>query len=213
MPAPGDASLDWTRVAGAGIDAPPSPPRALDTYPPPPAPIPAQVRLEPEDYAGPIRVRVPSGGPIVRGDDDPGDATPPPPARSDEPLVPDQHQPRWALDEIRSLLSEARDSVSWIRPLQDYVAKGVEVLERIDGRIAPRLREDAERQRAEQAAVLARPRVLRLLDHPAVKPGLSLLTWLWGGLSGALLVGVLDYLGAETEPVTRFLLGWLGVLF
>lgn len=200
LPMPDQDSLD--------VEAPPAPSRRVpDTYPPASTPLPRGPRNEPEDYAGPIRVQVPDPSLSVHElAEDPGPgSTPPPPMRDGRRLVPDQHREAWLL--------EQRAFVSWVRPIQDYLAKGVELLERIDHRDATRLREASASKAAESAALAARPRVFRLLDHPAVKPGLSLLTWLWGGLSGALLVGVLDYLGAETEPVTRFLLGWLGVLF
>lgn len=207
LPMPEPDSLD--------VEAPPAPSRRVpDTYPPASTPAPTPRLNEPEDYAGPIRVQVPDPSLSVHElAEDPGPGcTPPPPMRDGRRLVPDQHREAWLLEQILDVVLEVRAFVSWVRPIQDYLAKGVELLERIDHRDATRLREASATKAAESAALAARPRVLRLLDHPAIKPGLSLLTWLWGGLSGALLVGALDYLGVETEPVTRFLLGWLGVL-
>lgn len=196
------------------VEAPPAPSRRVpDTYPPASTPIPRGRRNEPEDYAGPIRVQIPDPSLSVHElVEDPGPgSTPPPPMRDGRRLVPDQHREAWILEQILDVVLEVRAFVSWVRPIQDYLAKGVELVERIDHRDATRLREASATKAAESAAMAARPRVLRLLDHSAAKPALGLLTWLWGGLSGALLVGALDYLGAETEPVTRFLLSWLGL--
>lgn len=168
-------------------------------------------RVIPEDYAGPARVRVPQPAEVQEEEEiEVAASTGPHPA---ELLVPDQQRIVWVLDQLLEIATEIRAFVSWIRPLGDYLARGVELVERIDQRDATRLRESNAERAAETAAIASKPTWQRILDHRAARPALGLLTWLWGGLSGALVVGALDYLGAETEPVTKFLLAWLGVVF
>lgn len=115
---------------------------------------------------------------------------------------------QWIHEKVGVVSQEGAAVVDALARLEGHVlglsrqTEGVRIAaETLDKRIGAALRELEERRAAEVDALVARPRWRAVLEHPTTRPALGLLTWL-GGMAS---MGLLDYLGLESEPIFRLI--------
>ena len=198
QPAPHRAATPRPTAREVELDAP---------APSLPPQTPAPVSREPTARPGPAPIRVAVETVLVESQPTPVSA---PRAEPTLDLVPDGQREAWVLDRLHELASEIRDYASWVRPVHDTISALRLLLERADKRDEARVREERDRREAELAALADRPRWRALLEHPHAGRAFGLATWLAGTVAGGVVVGLLDYLGAETEPVIKLFVTILG---
>lgn len=163
--------------------------------------------IETTPRPSPIRVRIDQRFPT---DEERAAAVDEDPAESIYDTIPDDQRAhvllQWIHAALQAGLAEAEATRAALERLEDRsvgIERQVEgarlAVETIDKRIAAGQRSQEEARTAALDAQIARPKWLRLLEHPTARPALGLLTWL-GGMGS---MAVLDYLGLESEPIFR----------
>lgn len=157
----------------------------------------------------PIRVRIDQRFPT---DEERAAAVEEDPAESVYDMIPDGQRVAVLLQWINDKLAGLNEAIASEGGHLDVLAKQTaqslstlvatrETLATIDKRIAGEIARNEKLRTDALEEHTARPLWLAVLDHKATRPALGLLTWL-GGMAS---MGLLDYLGLESEPVFRLI--------
>lgn len=204
LPASVRAATPPPAVREAELEAP-HPPLGLGADPD--EPLPAPVVLESTPRPPPIRVRVDQRFPT----DEEREAAQEDPGGSVYDAIPDDQRSQVLLQWIHEELAGLRDSLTsdgghlGVLARQATQALGTLTAEResiatIDKRIASALAQADKRRTDALEAAADRTPLQRLVESPHAGRLAAVLTWVGGMIS----MGVLDYLGLESEPIFRF---------